>query len=144
MLFGMLTTIGFWLALFALLFGLGGFALRCAGWKIENPEAAFSAFWLGWAFSIAVLQVWSLFAPIGHGSFWSMALLGAIGVYLNKSAIATGCAYIRRQLSERSLSTALLICVSVLFVLWLSNRAMGPITPKGAAPQCRRRCFRCE
>ena len=75
----MLTTIGLWLVLFAILFGVGGFALRFAGRKIEDAEAVFTAFWLGWAFTVAVLQIWNLFAPIGHASFGLIALLGTAG-----------------------------------------------------------------
>ncbi len=76
MLFGMLMTISLWLALFAMLFGVGSLALRCAGREISDPDSAFTAFWLGWAFTIGVLQIWNLFAPIGHASFGLIALLG--------------------------------------------------------------------
>jgi hypothetical protein len=85
----MLITIGFWFLLFAILSGLGGLALRVAGKKIEDAEDASTAFWLGWASTLALLQLWNLFAPVNHSSFALIALLGSIGLYWIRVEIAT-------------------------------------------------------
>jgi len=131
--FGMLITIGCWLVLFAILFGVGCFALLTAGRKIEDAESVFTAFWLGWALTIAFLQIWNLFAPIDSICFGWVALLGSAGIVRNKSALVTAATTLRNKFAARPFSVLLWVCASALFILWLSNRAMGPITPKGDA-----------
>ncbi len=61
---GMISILIIWALLFTIFFGIGCLIFWVAGRKVIILEAIFTAFWLGWAITITVLQLWHLFAPV--------------------------------------------------------------------------------
>lgn len=109
-----------WTVLFSLFAGWGAVALRVArrvsGAGFEGLDRWFVRFWVGWALTIAALQVWHLFLPINR---WAFAVFVAIGV--------AGLVASRRELRlvpdvrRKGLFLALLLLVG----LFIANRSAG-------------------
>lgn len=111
-----------WCLLIVLFAGMGLLARRGAGLRVLDADALILAVWIGIAFTIAVLQLWNFFLPIGAPA---AALVGAVGL--------TGLALARRELVgwlrgigwRRHLP---LLVVMLGVVAFAANRAMGPLT----------------
>jgi hypothetical protein len=130
---GMLTTVVAWWALLVVLFGVGALALRLAGRRVMGAESAFTAFWFGWASTVALMQLWHLLAPVGPASFAAIAALGLCGLMISRDALVGGVSFVRLRFEENPRQTLLLAGAMTLALLWLANRALAPITPQGDA-----------
>jgi hypothetical protein len=130
---GMLATIGWWLVLLVVLFGVGCLALRLLGRSVENAEEMFTAFWVGWGVCIAGLQVWHLFAPIGPSTFAVIATAAVAGLAASRESLVRGAGFVGSAVRSRPRESRWLVIVAGLALLWLANRALGPITPQGDA-----------
>jgi hypothetical protein len=130
---GMLATIFAWWALLVVLFGVGALALRLAGRGVTGAESAFTAFWIGWASTVALLQLWHLVAPVGPASFGLIAALGLCGLVVSRDALASGASFVRIRFEQHPRQSLLLLGAVALALFWLANRALAPITPQGDA-----------
>jgi hypothetical protein len=121
MLADMLAISATWLVLVAVLCGIGLAIERLFGFKRVSAELALTAFWLGWAFVVTLVQVWHLFARIDAAPFLVVAVLGVAGIVWNAARLGP----VLKGGRLAKLIYALVLCA---FALWLSNRAMGSVT----------------
>ncbi|MCU0479804.1 MAG: hypothetical protein MUE54_01175 [Anaerolineae bacterium] len=74
------------------------------------------SFWLGWAITIAILQVWHFFAPINDSARILIILFALISLIINHRLILNGIL----PLSRIKLIWGLF---AIILILWLANRA---------------------
>ncbi len=105
-----------WLLLFLLFSGLGLIVLRLLGHSLAVGVLWFDSFWLGWALTLAALQLWHLFFPVDDRVLILLAFVAAISLYQYRQRAIP-------LLLELKNKRAFLL---ILFValLWLSNRAI--------------------
>ena len=75
-----------WAGLFAVFSGVGLLGLRCAprvGRAVPFPRRVFLAFWIGWALTLAFLQIWHIFFAVNWLALTVVWLLGLAGVGLH-------------------------------------------------------------
>ena len=101
-----------WLLLFLLFSGLGLMALRLLG----QGGAWFDSFWLGWAVSLAALQLWHLLFAVDDKALILLAIVAATSLYQHRRIFAA------RLLGLKNSRAFLLILLIAL--LWMSNRAI--------------------
>ena len=106
-----------WLLLFLLFSGLGMMALKLFGKPLASGWDWLDSFWLGWALSLAALQIWHFFFPVNETILLLLALLAAIQLTTQRKTAAR---LLRRLRQER----AYLLGLAILS-LWLSNRALA-------------------
>ncbi len=125
MIFGMSLILITWLSVFLAFCGIGLSIHRMFGLKNQNAELISSAFWVGWAFVLILLEVWHFIAPINNRTFLFVMIIGIVSLIYNLKKLM--------QFFENNilikLSFFLPLC---LFAIWLANRAMGPIGPYDA------------
>ena len=119
MITSMLLITGSWIVLAGLLIGLGAATWRLCG--ASTPVHLSSAFFVGWAVWIGILQLLHFWIPMSEAAV--SALLIALG--------GMGSIWSRRPLGAR-LGTALrehslILFGLAVFALWLSNRSLGPL-----------------
>ena len=105
-------------ALFFLLFsGIGLLILKLLGKRLASGWVWLDSFWLGWALSIAVLQIWHFVFPVNE---MILLILSAVALFqlFNQRESAAGLLAQLRKERAYLLATALL-------ALWLSNRALA-------------------
>lgn len=105
-----------WLLLFLLFSGLGLSALRLLGHGLGVGVAWFDSFWLGWALTLAALQLWHLLFAVDDRALVLLAIVAAIGLYQHRQR------FIPELLQLRKNRAFLLLLMVAL--LWLSNRAI--------------------
>jgi len=128
---GMLLVVLSWAVVLALLTGVGCLVARPFRRAPASAETALAWLWLGWAAAVAGLQVWHLQWPVGGSAVATVALVGAAGLWSGRAALAALLRNARTRTAAHPGAVALAIGLALLFVLWLANRAMGPITPQG-------------
>jgi len=133
MLIGMLTTVACWGGLVALYLGVGILLGRPFGRSVGSIEEAIVSAWLGWAASVAALQVVHLFVPIGRSSLAGFAIVGTLGLWRERASLVGLWRSTGSRFALRKGATALGVCGAALLLLWVGNRAMGMITPQGDA-----------
>jgi hypothetical protein len=108
-----------WTALAFLFVGLG--LLVPVGWKGREWDAdrVIASFWLGWLVAIAVLQAWTLAAPVAPWSLPFLAGLAALALWCRGAGLAG--ALVKGVRRRRWTAAAV-----ALLAVWLSNRALGP------------------
>ncbi len=115
----MFLIIATWFTLAGLLTGLGAGVQRvCTG---APPSRPFSAFWIGWATWLGLLQL--VHVRFALGSPWVLLLLialGAPGLLWNRKTLA---AAIRKLVHQHRL----LVAGLAILGLWLCNRSLGPL-----------------
>jgi hypothetical protein len=72
--------IGAWIAIACGLFGIGALVRRILGRAAESADDWLAGFWIGFATSIFVLQLWQLAFPVDRRVLALLAALGAIGI----------------------------------------------------------------
>jgi hypothetical protein len=72
--------VGSWIFDAAILLGVGALLRRAQGLRALPAEAALSTFWLGWAATLALLQLGHLARPIDRPAFFAWVALGALGL----------------------------------------------------------------
>ena len=106
-----------WLLLFLLFSGLGLGVLRILGRCADSGWMTLDSFWLGWALSLGIMQLWHFAYPIND----ALALLFAASALLLFAWLGGGARDAARRLSGDK--PFLLLYGSL--ALWMSNRALG-------------------
>jgi hypothetical protein len=103
-----------WLAAAGILVGLGSLFLS----RFTKDFLLTSAFWMGLAVSVAVLQIWNLFLPLTASITLFLFCAGILGLVLNRSSLQN------TLLSVRQTSPWLLL-LGAAFALLLALRSCG-------------------
>jgi hypothetical protein len=115
----MLLIIGSWVALAGLLIGIGATALRGSG--ASTPVRLSSAFFVGWAVWVGVLQLLHVFVPMGETKLIVLlAMLGGVGLAWNRHSLVA-------MLSDALGRQRPVLIGLAIFAVWLSNRGLGPL-----------------
>lgn len=72
--------VGAWLAIGATLVGIGALVRRVLGRPARSANEWLGGFWLGFAASVVVLQLWQLAAPVDRRLLLLLGALGALGI----------------------------------------------------------------
>lgn len=133
MLPGMLSIAATWGVLYVVCIGVGLLCTRLICRREWNMDTILVSFWLGWCAIVASLQVWQIFLPV-HGAVLPFVVAaGAIGLVLNGRALFDTLRRGVRGSSRFGLVLAAAFAGGLgVFGLWLTNRAMGPVTPYDA------------
>ena len=105
-----------WLLLFLLFSGLGLVALRLLGHRLNVGVAWFDSFWLGWALTLAALQLWHLLFSVDDRALILLAIVAAISLYQHRRRAVP---QLLRLKNNRAFLLLLLVAL-----LWMSNRAL--------------------
>ncbi len=106
-----------WLLLFLLFSGLGMLLLKLLGKSFKSGWDWLDSFWLGWALSLAVLQIWHLVLPVNETILLLLALIAAYQLFSLRASAA-------RLLHRLSNERAYMLVMAPL-ALWMSNRALA-------------------
>jgi hypothetical protein len=107
-----------WCATMLTLLGIGLHGLRTFGLRSFGGERLLLAFWCGFCVTIALLQVWHLFAPV---SLWALSILcclGAAGLLRDRAPLV---GWSKSVLRAHPIALGL----GVLGSLWLAAMATG-------------------
>jgi hypothetical protein len=112
-----------WAGVMACLVGLGllpqwVFGLR----KQANGDWLFRAFWMGFATTIAFLQVWHLFAPVNGWATLSLTAAGALGLFLYRRCLLH---WLVTAITKHRWTALFITLASV----WLADRCLGTMDP---------------
>jgi hypothetical protein len=111
--------LGTWLLLFVLFAGSGLLARRLFGARgLEAGELPVT-FWVGWAGTLALLQLWHLFARVDGAALLVLVLPGLAGLVAGRDELRSALATLKRRHA-----VAMLLALPALFLL--ANRAIGP------------------
>ena len=105
-----------WLLLFLLFSGLGMIPLRLFGGGLRSGRDLYDSFWLGWALSLILLQVWHLAWPVNDLALLLLAMLAALGLMSRRDQI--------RALAGRLPRNAGFLALLIPLLLWLALRAI--------------------
>ena len=131
MLIGVAVTSAAWATTALLMVGVGSAILGAFGRRLERTDTVVAAFWLGWAATIALLQVWHVWLPVGPAASLFVGALALVGYWTQRRELARLPGRIRAGWAAASSRDRLFVAGIALLVLWLANRAMAPITPQG-------------
>ena len=106
-----------WLLFFLLFSGLGLAVLRALGQSAGSGWLILDSFWLGWAFSIGLLQFWHFAFPVNDTILVILAIVACIMWYTQRRHFTRA---VLRLLHQR----AFLLLFGAL-LLWMANRALG-------------------
>lgn len=112
--------LGTWTGLIAVTVGCGALVRRGFGLRPQGVEDWLDDYWVGFVLIIIILQLWHLAWPITGWAFVLVAVIGALGLTLNRKELF--CA----MTSALHHSRGALLLVA-LFAIWTSNRAVGAI-----------------
>lgn len=110
-----------WAGLFLVFSGLGFYFCRWWGFRIQSAERWFSAFWLGWAGSIAFLQLWQLWFPVDWRALALLTMAGLSGLLWNSPDLWP---LLKRSLRQRKLFWL----AALLVVTWFASNSILPIS----------------
>ncbi|MFT5241379.1 MAG: hypothetical protein ACI9X0_002359 [Kiritimatiellia bacterium] len=80
-----LVSVVLFLGLLSLVFvGVGVLCRLAFGFRSREIQDVMTCGWIGWALTLAVLQIWHLFFPINDLAFVLVAITGLIGLFLGK------------------------------------------------------------
>jgi hypothetical protein len=105
-----------WLLLFLMFSGLGLFVQRFLNQHITSGTLWLDAFWLGWALSLLILQLWHFVFPVNELILAIFMLIGFLSLVVHRHQLLP---IIRRLKQYR-----VFIVIFSLLILWLSNRAI--------------------
>ena len=111
-----------WVGLFFIFAGVGLLGLRCAvrpGGASPFSRRMFVSFWVGWALTLAVLQVWHLFWAVNWLALTFIWLLGMVGLYLHHRELW-------EWLKREARTHRRFWVVAGVAALWFANLATGP------------------
>ena len=106
-----------WLLLFLLFSGLGIGVLKSMGQPSSSSWAWLDSFWLGWALSLGVMQLWHLLFPVNDALMLIFALVAALTLIRQRRSLAGA---VNRLASNKPF-----IALLALLAIWFSNRALG-------------------
>ncbi|MBN1287036.1 MAG: hypothetical protein JXB47_16670 [Anaerolineae bacterium] len=107
-----------WAILGLIFTGIGMLVWRILGWGVHTFIDVLTSFWLGWAFTILVLQLWHLPFPVNDAAFVCISLIGILGLAWNRRTLWRFIQRLRRRWYW------MLAVVALLFMLLLANRAL--------------------
>ncbi len=113
----MTSVLASWLLLFFMFSGLGSAMLMLIGRPCSSNWLWQDAFWLGWALTLGILQLWHFLFPVDD---MALLLLAAIAA----SAMAMQRRLLVRTIRNRSIDKPFVLIMALL-ALWMSNRALG-------------------
>lgn len=105
-----------WFILFCLFSGLGFVFLRIIGIRPDSGTRWLEAFWMGWALSLLILQLWHLAFPVDGTIFLLLLGLASVGIITNRHELMP---VIRRLAQQKSY-----ILVLVIVIVWFANHAI--------------------
>jgi hypothetical protein len=120
----MILVLASWVALFFVFSGVGLIPLRLFGLPGAThlaPRWMFLSFWLGWALTLAILQLWHLAFAVNWVALCLVWLLGMVGLFLYRRELW---ALLKTEWRERK---RVWLAVG-LAALWLANLALGGMT----------------
>ena len=106
-----------WALLFLLFSGLGLLILKLLGKRPASGWVWLDSFWLGWALSIAVLQIWHFVFPVNEMILLILSAVALFQLFNQRESAAGLLAQLRKE-------RAYLLAMALL-ALWLSNRALA-------------------
>src|SRR5262249_19548792 len=117
----MLEIAALWAGLFALFAGIGLLIRRC--WGLYRLEAAdgFVSFWVGWAATVAGLQLWNIFLRVSWRPFMGLAVIGLTGLVLHRVELWRLLRSVWAGLTVHGVAAAVGV---LLLTLWLANQAV--------------------
>jgi hypothetical protein len=118
----MLEVAALWMGLFALFVGMGLLIRRGWGQGHLDTDDCFVSFWVGWAATIAVLQVWNIFLCVDGWPGVLLAVAGLTGLILGRRELWRWLHSACRGFTVRGLSVVFGV---VLLTLWLANQAVA-------------------
>lgn len=110
-----------WVGLFFVFAGLGLLVRRAWGLTLQDAETLLISFWLGWAVSIGVLQLWHFWWKVDGWALILVSLIGGIGLIWNAPQLWP----IVKNLTRQHWFS---LCLMLLMGLWLANRTTWWIT----------------
>jgi hypothetical protein len=118
----LLAVIATWMVLATVLSGCGLLVHRLSRLGPPAPRQFMLLPWLGFCLAILVLQIWHLAFPINSAALGMVSLLGLVGWIWDMGSGQGGL---------RSLATSMwryrgAVCVGLVCMLWLADRAIGP------------------
>ncbi len=109
--------------------GLGLAAIRMAGLRVRSVEHIIGAFWIGFAVTIAILQLWYCFLPVGRSAWLAITGTGL----LSASWFGSRCFQILKDKLSVGVRSRFVIGLAALAgfgaIVWMANRAIGPLYP---------------
>ena len=106
-----------WLLLFLLFSGLGLAILKALGKPLASGWDWLDSFWLGWALSLGIMQLWHFVAPVNDALALLFAFFAALLLAGRRQSIVV--------LGGRLLRNWMFLLPFGLLALWMSNRALG-------------------
>lgn len=106
-----------WLLLFCLFSGLGIAVLSALRQPLESNSRWLDSFWLGWALSLGVMQIWHIVLPVNDTLLLLLALCASLLLVRQRRNIC--------QSMDRLARNKSFLLVFAGLALWMSNRALG-------------------
>ncbi|MCP4664666.1 MAG: hypothetical protein GY856_55490 [bacterium] len=108
-----------WLGLGFALSGIGLLVRRLFGLRAVTAEVGFLSFWVGWAFAVAILELWHLWFRIDRWALVTVSAIGVIGLIWNRKDLW-------RWIRSRAIPGGVVVLL-LLAGLWVAGRAMEPL-----------------
>ncbi len=106
-----------WLLLFLLFSGAGLLVLRAIGQPVATGWLWLDGFWLGWALTLAVAQLWHVAFPVNETLLLALAIIAALSLVSRRQSLGP---ILVRLATHRAF-----LLLFALLALWMSNRALG-------------------
>ena len=106
-----------WLLFFFVFSGLGAGALKAMGQSLSSGWLLLDGFWLGWAVTLGILQLWHFVFPVNEVILLLLAVAAILAWHRHRKDVAR---ILRRLPRDRSF-----VLLAALLALWMSNRALG-------------------
>ncbi len=106
-----------WLLLSLLFSGLGIGLLKSMGQPLGSSWVWLDSFWLGWALSLGVMQLWHLLLPVNDALMLIFALAAAPMLMRERRSLT--------DTVNRLARNKPLLALFALLAIWFSNRALG-------------------
>jgi len=106
-----------WLLYFLLFSGLGIAVQRCMRRRPDNGWRWLEAFWLGWALTLGLLQLWHFAFPVDERALLLLAAVAAVMLAAEFRQLAANLRALRRD--------KVFLLAYGLVALWLANRSLG-------------------
>ena len=106
-----------WLLLFLVFSGLGIVVLKMLGRSLSSGWNWLDAFWLGWALSLGLLQLWHFIFPVNDVVLQLFAVTAFLLLFLQRKNVTRAIGRLRKD--------KFFVLIGSVLALWLSNRALG-------------------
>ena len=108
--------LGSWFLLFLMFSGLGFIVQRVVDQPMNTGSLWLDAFWLGWALSLLILQLWHFAFPVNDSIFVLFLLIASLILFVQRHQLLV---IVRRFKQYR-----LFIVIFGVVLLWMANRAI--------------------